>query len=767
MAAASGSSDAYAPGATDVYLDREISGHIKVRQLVGVGAMGRVYRAFQRGIDRDVAVKILHRELSANQQLVSRFHREAKVASRLQHPNVVTVYLVGQLPDGAMYIVMEYLDGLSLQSALAAGGGAFDLPRVLHIALQLCDAAGEAHAQGIVHRDFKPENVMLVRRGADPDFVKVLDFGIARLNWGEQSMATAAGLIFGTARYISPEGAQGETVGPSGDVYAIATLVYQMLAGRTPFEGEQAVALLVQQIHDPPPHLRSIPRASYVPEPIAEAVMRNLAKDPLAREPDARAFARALVDAAKLAGLSAEELMARPMLSPGRSSPVQLPPMQRTKQLNLAPEEQRALEHMASHLAPPAPAVSSPPLAAPAVSAPPAAYSPGASGQPPAAAPRPSGVEITMDDVEVPPLPLVAPAAPAHRMERTQAVTPLAEAVLPASPGPSARPPQVSLPPVRGSMPSGDEPFEDTLEADSAPVSEDPRIKKRRARSRAIVLFIGCFLVGAGGSAAVAYKMGLVGAPAGQHTLDQQVDLADKAVDDKRWDSPPGDNVRDLTTEGLKRWPNDPRLLAVRAEATDKLVKDALGERYLGHEDKALHLARLAHELDPTDETATKLATDLEAAESTAEAGAEDATDAGAATHKTTAVTHAQPPHATVGLSAAKPRTGQAVDIVVHVAGAGGHAPHAAASGPELAVSGPGVPPGTKVPLVAEGTTVERASLTFLQGGKFELVFTARVDGVAVKSVRTVTVAAPAPLPSTTTTATQESPPVDAGGKWL
>ncbi len=310
----------------DPYLGRELSGHIEIRQLVGVGAMGRVYRAFQKGIDRDVAVKILHRELSANQQLVARFHREAKVASRLLHPNVVSVHLVGQLADGAMYIVMEYLDGLSLQSALAAAGGAFDLPRALHVALQLCDATGEAHATGVVHRDLKPENVMLVRRGADSDFVKVLDFGIARLNWGEQSMATAAGLIFGTARYISPEGAQGEAVGPTGDVYATATLVFQMLAGRTPFEGEQAVALLVQQIHDSPPQLRSIMRASYVPDPLAQVIMKNLAKDPLAREPDGRALGRALIDAAKVSGLSPEDLVARPLMQSGRPGAVQLSP---------------------------------------------------------------------------------------------------------------------------------------------------------------------------------------------------------------------------------------------------------------------------------------------------------------------------------------------------------------------------------------------------------------------------------------------------------
>ncbi|HEY8087765.1 MAG TPA: protein kinase, partial [Polyangiaceae bacterium] len=338
-----------AAAATDPYVGKEILGHIEIRQLVGLGAMGRVYRAFQRGIDRDVAVKILHRELSANQMLVSRFHREAKVASRLQHPNVVHCILTGQLPDGSLYIVMEYLDGLSLQSALGAAGGAMPLPRALHVALQLCDAAGEAHVQGVVHRDLKPENVMLVKRADDPDYVKVLDFGIARLNWGEQSMATAAGLIFGTARYISPEGAQGEKVTPQGDVYAIATMIYQMLAGRTPFDGEQAVALLVQQIHDVPMELRAVPRASYVPEPIADVVMQNLAKKAEDRAENARALGRALLDAAVSSGLSAQDILARPSMSgPGRgqhTSVVQMPSMQRTNKLQLEPE-------VASRLAP-------------------------------------------------------------------------------------------------------------------------------------------------------------------------------------------------------------------------------------------------------------------------------------------------------------------------------------------------------------------------------------------------------------------------------
>src|ERR1700722_5021893 len=121
-----------------------------------------------------------------------------------------------------LYLVMEFLDGISLLSALAAAGtvgegAALPLPRALHIALQVCDAVGEAHAQGIVHRDIKPENVMLVRRGDDLDYVKVLDFGIARLDWADRGMATQAGLIFGTAKYISPEGAEGHPVGPAAD----------------------------------------------------------------------------------------------------------------------------------------------------------------------------------------------------------------------------------------------------------------------------------------------------------------------------------------------------------------------------------------------------------------------------------------------------------------------------------------------------------------------------------------------------------------------
>jgi len=308
-----------APKSNDALVGIEVPGQIRIEKLIGVGAAGRVYRGFQSGVERRVAVKVLHAELSTDTTVVARFHREARVASMLAHPHVVEVFVTGELAAGgpaagALYIVMEHIDGISLRSALAAAGGAIQLPRALRIVLQLCDAVGEAHGRGIVHRDLKPENVMLVRKGADPDFVKVLDFGMARVPAGNGPVLTKAGLIFGTARYISPEGAAGQPVGPPGDVYAIATILYQALAGCTPFEGESAVQVLARQINESPAPLRSHARASYVPEPIAEVVAANLAKQPEHRSPNARALARALLDAARSAGLSPQALVARSSL---------------------------------------------------------------------------------------------------------------------------------------------------------------------------------------------------------------------------------------------------------------------------------------------------------------------------------------------------------------------------------------------------------------------------------------------------------------------
>lgn len=316
----------------DPWPGRTLAEQIQVESLIGVGAMGRVYLGHQRGVERAVAVKVLHPELMHNPAVLARFHREARIASRLNHPNVVQVLMSGEVtfqgapdarpreePDSAAYLVMEYLDGASLAATLQAQSAPMPLERALHIVLQVCDAVGEAHGQGIVHRDIKPENVMLVRRGSDPDFVKVLDFGVAKLDWLDGAQATQAGTVFGTARYISPEGACGEDVTPRSDVYSIATLLYQCLAGRTPFDGSNTVAVLVKQRAETPTDLRSL--VPGLPEPLAAVIHQNLAKAPNERAATARELGAALLAAARQSRVDPDALADRPTLHGSRSVP--------------------------------------------------------------------------------------------------------------------------------------------------------------------------------------------------------------------------------------------------------------------------------------------------------------------------------------------------------------------------------------------------------------------------------------------------------------
>ena len=699
----------------DTYLGREISGHIEIRELAGVGAMGRVYRAFQRGIDRDVAVKILHRELSANPQLVARFHREAKVASRLQHPNVVHVHLAGQLPDGALYIVMEYLDGLSLQSALAEAGDAMPLPRALHIALQLCDAVGEAHAQGVVHRDLKPENVMLVRRGEDADFVKVLDFGIARLSWGEQSMATAAGLIFGTARYISPEGAQGESVGPPGDVYAIATLIYQMLTGRTPFEGEQAVGILIQQIHDTPPPLKSFPLASSVPDALADIVMQNLAKDRNARAADARALGRALFDAMRVSGSSprvsrtsfpsAPSLDDVPLVAGAAATTRWTPPVALQAQLG--------------------PRVDSIVLDAPASTPPPLA--------------------TTIDDADVSAAaPIMATPAPAPvALGATVRLPPSFPVVEPRrTPTPTPEP--------RLTLATPSKPFSNVERTLSDAMSSEPPPPRRLARFAAIFFLL--FVAGSAAAGAIAYRAGVFRPAAGANNLEDHVARSRAALAEGRWDSPSGDNVQDLTTEGLVIWPGEPRLVEIRTHASDELMKLAIAAKVSGDLPQAVHDARLATRFDPNDASKRALVHEYE---SDSVQGSNEAllhlADAGTPHAPTTAL------RASLETSPSKPRVGQQVDFAAKLGpdgkdskdGKDGRTESKNVTEARFAVSGAGLGAGAKLTAMSDGG-VYRSGFTFLEAGRYEVTFSAKVDGSSVHGTRIVVVegAKPAPIPS-------------------
>ncbi len=609
---------------SDPYIGTVIGGDIELRSVAGVGAMGRVYRAHQRGIDRDVAVKVLHREMSGNAQLVQRFHREAKIASKLQHPHVVEVYLAGQLPDRALYIVMEYLDGLSLAASLVASGGSFTPARALSIALQICDAVGEGHARGIVHRDLKPENVMLVRRAEMVDWVKVLDFGIAKVAVGEQSMQTVAGLVFGTARYISPEGAQGANVGPPGDVYSLATMIYQMLAGRTPFDAEP-VGLLIKHIYEPPPPITSFPRAADLHPALAKVIMDNLAKEPARRAQGARAFAAQLAQAAKDANISISEVGVVARLSNvdfGRAS-VALDPTLDDGSPQLAPF--RDLPSVSTQVAAP----------------------------------------LTTDGGSA------APAAPSVSAETS-------------------------------------------LAASETPRSSAMAAPAGRRSGFAIVAL--AFLLGAAlaviGTQVIASRAG----------TDRAAHLARarRALTESRYVNPPGDNVSDIVTAGLAKWPDDTELAQVRADAAHEMVTRSMAARAGGDLGGAHDLVRDALQLDPADHSARILVGQYQ-----------DEVDA--MLNGTT--TNTGSPKVIFEVPALA-RPGQKLDVVARVApGAAG--PKAKIHGSKVTLFDNGkTSAGTTIPIAASDTHDFKGTMVAPSVGSYDVVFETVVDGTTVRASR-------------------------------
>jgi len=276
----------------------------RIDEQIGTGGMGTVYRARQTTVDRDVAIKVLKSELARDEQAVFRFEREARLAISLDHPNLVRVFLSGRLGDGRLYIVMELLEGRSLAEELERNG-LLSLERALILIMKLCAGLGAVHAAGIVHRDIKPENVYLVKRGRDDDFVKLVDFGIARVLEGDGigPTTTQSGRVFGTATYISPEAATGEEADQRSDIYSLGVLAYQLLTGVLPFEGKTAGAVLMQHVHQEPPLLQTKGRGAEVPNEVAQVVMRSLSKNPDARQQTLAEFLDSLAEAADHAGL--------------------------------------------------------------------------------------------------------------------------------------------------------------------------------------------------------------------------------------------------------------------------------------------------------------------------------------------------------------------------------------------------------------------------------------------------------------------------------
>jgi len=288
----------------DPYIGVELLNQFRIERLLGEGGMGRVYRAEQPSLGRYVAVKILHRELAeTNPDAVRRFRREARVTTSLEHPNVVKVMLSGDMPDGSPYMVMEFIDGQPLQDFMAAQPS-LSLQTALHIGIQIAEGVGKAHESGIVHRDVKPENVIITSRDGDSHFVKVLDFGIARLLWDQETVQTKSGLVFGTALYISPEGATGEPTDARSDVYSIAVVLYQLLAGRPPFPGSIVIDLLMAHVNEKPTPIRTL--VPTLPKPISSVIMKALDKSPSKRPATASDFAAELREACFEVGLALE-----------------------------------------------------------------------------------------------------------------------------------------------------------------------------------------------------------------------------------------------------------------------------------------------------------------------------------------------------------------------------------------------------------------------------------------------------------------------------
>ena len=258
------------PEPDDPYVGTIVSGRYRVLRKLGEGGMGIVYLAEHIVIEKKVALKVLSEDFARKADLVARFMQEAKAASRIGHENIVDITDFGQTAAGSVFIAMEFLEGNDLATAIRERGP-MPFERVLPIALQICRALATAHDKGIIHRDMKPENIFLVTRDGRPDFVKVLDFGIAKMSTVDEpsERLTRTGMIFGTPEYMSPEQARGDRPDHRVDIYALGCIIYEMLTGDVPFHAETFMGVLTKHMFEQPEALSA--RASVAP--VVEAVV--------------------------------------------------------------------------------------------------------------------------------------------------------------------------------------------------------------------------------------------------------------------------------------------------------------------------------------------------------------------------------------------------------------------------------------------------------------------------------------------------------------
>jgi eukaryotic-like serine/threonine-protein kinase len=316
------------PPAADPMIGLVLGGKYKVNRLLGQGGMGAVYEGEQQlgTTKRKVAIKTLHPHLSRDAKVKARFEREVGTIAELEHPNTIQVYDFGTTPDDILYIVMEFLQGKSLADLLEKES-AMTPERVANILGQVCGSLEEAHGRGIVHRDLKPDNVVLVERAGKKDFVKVLDFGIAKRSREEdkdEQKLTQQGMVLGTPPYMSPEQFTGRPIDARSDIYSLAVMAYQMLCGRLPFQADTAWEWATQHMTAPPLPMEATAEGMRAPAPMRAAVQRALSKSPQERFQTVKEFNDAF--SAGLAGPGAQAPMASFAGVPGGPSMNMGPP---------------------------------------------------------------------------------------------------------------------------------------------------------------------------------------------------------------------------------------------------------------------------------------------------------------------------------------------------------------------------------------------------------------------------------------------------------
>jgi len=277
----------------DRLLGTTFQGRYRIEAKLGQGGMGAVYRATQLAVGRQVAVKVIHAALADNEKEVARFQQEARAIASLHHPNIISLIDFGQSDEGDLFLVMEFVEGEPL-SAIARREAPLDPRRVARLGSQIMDALSVAHDKGIVHRDMKPENLFITHVGRRGEFVKVLDFGIAKMegDGGAEMTLTRTGAIIGSPRYMAPEQARGLPISGQTDIYAVGAILYELLTGGPVFDAKSATDYVIAHVTKPPPP--PVADGRRLAGPLVDLILWMLAKDPADRPQGAEAVLRAL-----------------------------------------------------------------------------------------------------------------------------------------------------------------------------------------------------------------------------------------------------------------------------------------------------------------------------------------------------------------------------------------------------------------------------------------------------------------------------------------